>query len=251
MRSITRDNVVWRDDELIRVPKWFPVLSFVKYVDVDYSGKFLEMRWHSKPSEHFDLKQFDGQVETYLPCDGRVRCFEIGYRNAQGEKLLFERDSRRRLTQLTSPNKNWLRLSYGAGRSIADISDSRGRTVHYSYDERGQLTSVTYPSGEVLHYEYDSKQRLLTFSAAPDATTAPRVLLRNEYENGRIAKQTLADGGVYTYSYSPADSGPIRTAIVREPDGTTFDLDMRAPVDSIVRARDPGANSEDGWLLPE
>ena len=42
--------------------------SFVKYVDAgtDRSGELLELRWRSSPFEHFDLKQFDGEVETRL-----------------------------------------------------------------------------------------------------------------------------------------------------------------------------------------
>ena len=64
---------------------------------------------------------------------------------------------------MTSPNKSWLRLSYGEADRISEINDSRGRTVLYRYDESGRLVSVTYPSGEVLRYEYDSMQHLLTF----------------------------------------------------------------------------------------
>ena len=228
--------------ELDREPAWLPVLPLVKFVDADYSGKLLELRWRSSPFEHFDLKRFNGEVETYLPCDGpKVLCYLVGYRNLQGEQLRFERDGRRRLTQLTSPKKNWLRLSYGAGDRIAAIDDSRGRTVLYRYDERGRLVSVTYPSGEFFRYEYDDTQHLLTFSVAPNAKTAPRLLLRNEYQDGRLIKQTLAGGEIYTYSYDPE---PIHRATVHAPDGRIFDL-VISDWDSTIRERDQQSDPEE------
>jgi YD repeat-containing protein len=237
--------------ELDRVPAWLPVLPFVKYVDAgsDRSGKLLELRWRSSPFEHFDLKWFNGEVETYLPCDSRALCYLTGYHDARGEELAFERDDRRRLIQLTSPNKSWLRLSYGEADRIAEINDSRGRTVLYRYDESGRLASATYPSGEVLHYEYDSTQHLLTFSVAPDAMAAPRLLLRNEYEHGRLVRQIFADGKAYTYSYYPAGEEAVDTVIVRTPDDRIFAVDVNED-DSTVRERDTQPKQQ-GSRVPE
>jgi len=232
--------------ELVRVPRWLPMLSRVKYVDTDLSGKALEMRWHSDPFEHYDLKSFDGAVLTYLPCDRpKVLCYLTGYRNAQGQELKFERDSSRRLTRLTAPNGSWLRLNYGPSDHIVEISDSRGRTVRYGYDERNRLISVTYPSGEVFHYEYDNTQHLLTFSVSPDAKTAPLVLLRNEYESGRIAKQTFADGATYTYNYNLANDGSVNAARVRTPDGRIFNIDVGGDY-STVREQNPQPIVQEG-----
>jgi hypothetical protein len=131
-------------DELVRSPLWLPILSLVKYVDRDYSGNFYEMRWHSSPFGHYDLKHFGGDVKTFLPCSGfKQFCYLIGYKNAKGQALEFERDHDRKLIQLTSPNRSWLHFSYAAGNRISEINDSHGRKV--SYDERQRLTSVTYP----------------------------------------------------------------------------------------------------------
>lgn len=222
-------------EELVRVPRWLPILQLVKYIDTDYSGKYYEMRWRSSPFEHYALKSFDGTVKTYLPCTTpKVLCYLTGYRNSQGQELKFERDSSRRLVRLTSPNQSWLRFHYEDGNRIAEIEDSRGRTVRYGYDENNRLISVAYPSGEAFHYEYDNMQHLLTVSIKPDAKAAPQLLLRNEYENSRLTKQTLADGGVYTYSYIPENADPIRTARVHTPDGRVFNLDIGAE-DTIVR----------------
>jgi len=223
-------SVIYADGgrtELVRVPRWLPIVSLVKYVDADYSGKYYKMRWRSSPFEHYDLKRYDGEVKTYLPCNStKIMCYLTGYRNAQGQELKFERDGSRKLTRLTSPNNSWLRLSYGPSGHIAEIDDSRGRAVRYGYDRQNRLISVTYPSGEVFHYEYDGTQHLLTFSVAPDAKTAPRLLLSNEYENGRIAKQTFADGATYLYNYTSASDGSISAASVHTPDGKIFNINL-------------------------
>jgi YD repeat-containing protein len=136
-------------------------------------------------------------------------------------------------------------LNYGPSDHIVEISDSRGRTVRYGYDERNRLISVTYPSGEVFHYEYDNTQHLLTFSVSPDAKTAPLVLLRNEYESGRIAKQTFADGATYTYNYNLANDGSVNAARVRTPDGRIFNIDVGGDY-STVREQNPQPIVQEG-----
>jgi YD repeat-containing protein len=213
-------------DNLVREPRWLPILPLVKYVDSAFSGKLYEMRWHASPFEHYDLKRFDGEVKTYLPCDSpKVLCYLTGYKNAQGQELKFERDANRSLARLISPNKSWMHLIYGPG-GIAEIDDSRGRKVRYTYDSLNRMVSVAYPDGAVFHYEYDNTQHLLAFSIAPDATTVPSVILRNSYEKGRIASQTLADGSAYTYSYELAKDGSISESSVRTPDGRAFRIDF-------------------------
>jgi YD repeat-containing protein len=221
---------------LRRTPGWLPILPLVKYVDED-SGKFFQMNWRTTPFEHFELRRFDGEIKRFLPCNGStVYCYLVGYRSAQGDELVFERDQSRKLKQVTM-SKNWVQLHYGPENRIAEIVDSRGRKVEYSYDKRGRLEQVTYPSGEAFHYEYDDTQHLLTFSVAPDGISTPRVLLRNEYEQGKIVKQTFANGEVYEYSYTPVDSVPVHAASVRTPDDRVFDLSIDES-DSAIRERD-------------
>jgi YD repeat-containing protein len=243
MRQISVIHADGGRDTLDRTPAWLPILSWVKYVDTD-TGRLLDLRWRPRPFERFDLTRFNGDMETYLPCDNNsLPCYQVGYRNAQGQQLRFERDSRRRLSRLTSPNKSFLSLTYGPSNRIAAITDSRGRTVRYVYNERGQLISVAYPSGEALTYTYDATQHLLTFSATPNAITAPRLLLTNEYEHGLLVRQVLADGRTFTYSYSPANYSPtdsqgVQTATVHDPSRMTSEVFIRNANESIVRERE-------------
>ena len=228
---------------LRRIPKWLPAfallkepaLGFVKYVDTDFSGNYYEMRWHLTPVENFSLTRYDGETETYLPCDDRVRCYETSCRNRDGKELIFQRDQQRRLTRLTSPAGQWISLSYGPTNHITEITDSRGRAVRYGYDDRNRLVSVTYPSGEVYSYTYDDSQRLLTFSVATDANSMPQLLLRNYYRGGRLTKQELAGNRVYHYTYDPPDANAddIDSALVNTSGGATFKVRFEGDMSTI------------------
>lgn len=223
---------------LQRTPNMPLPLSQLRYVDTDYSGKMYELRWYSSPFEHFDLRKFNGEVQTYLPCGNGVICYQIGYRNADGQSLTFQRDGQRRLMRVTSPGNQWISLTYGPANTISEITDSHNRTVKYGYDDRKRLISVTYPSGEIYSYQYDDGQHLLTFSVAPDAKTAARTILRNTYEHGRLATQTLAGGSVYKYRYEESD-GAIRMAYVSAPDGSVFEVRITEDGSTIWRRSAP------------
>jgi hypothetical protein len=94
-------------EDLVRVPRWLPLLGMVKYVDTTHSGKFYEMRWHGSPFEHYDMKRYDGEVKTYLPCmSPEVYCSLIGIRDAEGREPQVVRDENRKLVRLTSPSNS-------------------------------------------------------------------------------------------------------------------------------------------------
>jgi YD repeat-containing protein len=220
---------------LKRTPRWLPVLAMVKYVDADYSGALYEMRWHATPFENFSLTRYDGATETYLPCDDKTLCYETGQRDREGHELAFQRDTQRRLTKLTSPAGQWISLRYGPADHITAITDSRGRTVKYGYDDRNRLVTVTYPSGAIYSYTYDNTQHLLTFSVAADSSSAPQLILRNSYRDGRLVKQELAGGRVYQYVYAPPESDVdgIDSALVSASDGTVFGVRFTGDLSTI------------------
>ena len=200
-------------------------LAALKYVDTTYSGKMYEMRWYGSPSERFELKKFNGDVQTFLPCDNKVICYQNGFRNAAGQQLTFQRDERRRLMRITSPGNQWIAFTYGPENHIIEINDSQGRKVDYGYDQRNRMVRVSYPSGEVHLYDYDDQQHLLTFSVATDAKSQPRLMLRNTWRGDWLTSQTLADGSVYKYNLQGLP-GDIRSATLSTPDGQRFELQM-------------------------
>jgi YD repeat-containing protein len=212
--------------ELVRSPRGVANLSLVTYVDKSTPG-FYDLRWRPTPFEHYDLRRFDGTVKAYLPCLGRGEmCYLTGYRNPNGEELKFERGEHRRLMRLTSPNQSSIRLEYTPSGSISQITDSTGRVVRYSYDDKNRLIGVAYPSGESCHYEYDDAQHLLAFSVSHGFDAMPTTLMRNEYANGLLIKQTIAGGSVYSYDYTLSGNHMISGATVHSADGRVFTLDI-------------------------
>ncbi len=236
MRHISINMDDQESNILVRSPYLLPVLWLDKWVD-EGSGQRLQMQWHGGPPERFEVARYNGEVETYLPCDGPLMCMLDGFRNARGERLLFERDAQRRLTRLTSPGGDWLQLSYERGPAIREIEDSRGRRVSYGYDDRQNLVSVSYPSGEVLRYVYDEAQNLTEFSVQAAAAEQPRTLMRNVYDHGALVRQTLADGESYSYQYDPPAAAEKRFVRVQASDGSIFDVKIEGSLSQIFRRR--------------
>jgi hypothetical protein len=214
-------------EDVVRVPRNQTNLALAKYVGGP-TGKYYEMHWIARPYERYELRRYDGLLKIYLPClSPKVLCKLVGYGDSvQRQGLTFTRDNERRLVQLSSPHNSWLRFHYGQLGGIVAIDDSSGRTLRYGYDDRNRLISVTYPSGQIFRYEYDNAQHLLNFSVAPNASAPPVTILRNQYTGGKLAKQTLAGGAVYTYRYNPVGASEFRSATVQVSDGRVFNVEI-------------------------
>jgi len=213
-------------DHFLREPRWLPFFSLAKYENAQESG-LSELRWRPGNPEHFELRRFDGEVSTYLTSYvvGKY-CLLNGYRAPNGQELKFERDGDRRLIRLTSPGNNWLHLSYTPDGEIEEADDNLGHVVRYGYNASNQLVTVIHPSGETVRYEYDDAQHMLTFSVAASPDAPPRVLFRNEFQNGLLVSQTLSGGRVYTYRYDGTDPEHIYSVTASMPDGKTYKIDF-------------------------
>ena len=226
MALLHRVGPEFTNEDLRRVPWWLPVESLDKWVDAESSGRWLTMTDRMLPREHFELKDLHGNVETYMTCEGKIPCYLDGYRNAQGQALRFERSGKdRRLDRLVSPNGSWLKLSYDAKNRLTEIRDNHGRAVRYGYNAQDQLVRVTHADGELMSYAYDGQQRLVAVSAAPDETAVPQELMRNTYDAaGWLTRQTLGDGGVYSYVRHPVAGRGRMWLTVTTPDGHSTDV---------------------------
>lgn len=168
---------------------------------------------------------FRGAVATLGPSsiqlrfkDGRVWTFNGDGRNNTGRLMRQEdrngnvidiaRDGQGRITQITEPAGRALTFSYtGIGSSIASITDSIGRTVSYTYSA-GRLASMTDPAGGTTQYVYDGQDRMTAITDARNIT-----FITNEYDaQGRVARQTSVDGGVWEFHYIPVDAAGLREA---------------------------------------
>ena len=124
-----------------------------------------------------------------------------------------------RIASVTEPAGRSVLFSYdGLGR-VAFLTDPLGRQVRYGYDPAGRVETVADPAGGTTRYTYDASHRILTI-------TDPRgiTFLTNEYDaNGRVSRQTQADGGVFTFAYILTGSAVTQT-VVTDPRGnaTTY-----------------------------
>lgn len=117
------------------------------------------------------------------------------------------------ITQLTSPNGRWLKLTYDGSNRVTEVKDNFGRTVSYTYDASGRLWKETDANSGVTEYTYDSSHRMLTIKD-------PRgnVYLTNTYDSaGRVDTQTLINTGTYEIDYTVDGSGKITQADVTDP----------------------------------
>jgi len=113
------------------------------------------------------------------------------------------------ITRVESPNGRYIDFTLDTAGRVTAAKDNLGRTFTYAYDATGRLTKVTDPLNGERNYTYDSNHRLLT-AKDPRNTTA----VTNEYDtNGRVSKQTLADGNYFTYAYTLTSGKVTRTEI--------------------------------------
>ena len=229
MKHISIASAGSTDVGLTRRPSWLSLFAFSTWVDSEASGSALKLRWKARPTEHFDLTRFNGEIESYLPCTDADICYLSGYQDPTGQTLIVERDQQRNLLSLSAPGGNWVRVTHDQNPEvkirITDITDSQGHRVKYAYNHKGQLSEVAYPSGEVLSYEYDGNQNLLSVGASFGGE--PKVtLITNRYDRGHLVAQTLADGRTYSYDFQPAANGKFARAWVRSPDGTLYQIEI-------------------------
>jgi RHS repeat-associated protein len=153
--------------------------------------------------------------------DGRVWRFSFSGRllsqtDRLGNTVTVTRDTQLRVTALTDPAGRQFTFTYdGLNLRISSARDPLGRIVQYGYDATGLLTSVTDAAGGVTTYTYDpSSFRLLTI-------TDPRGItyLTNEYDgDGRVSRQTLADGGTWGFAYT-AKGSRVSETVLTDPRG--------------------------------
>jgi YD repeat-containing protein len=130
------------------------------------------------------------------------------------------------IQRITSPAGRYVEFTYDASNRITmakDNKDNGGRTVTYEYDSAGRIWRVTDPMGGITEYTYDSSHRMLTLKD-------PRgiVYLTNEYTNGKVTKQTQADGSTYQFAYTTDASNNVIRTDVTDPRGNVKRVEFNA-----------------------
>ncbi|MBA4373205.1 MAG: hypothetical protein C0402_10140 [Thermodesulfovibrio sp.] len=168
------------------------------------------------------LKMDDGSIYTFDQ-DGRL----IQISDGKGNQLSIERRPSSEggyLKKITNQegrfvtfNQTWTGNFYRTDL----ITDSSGRTVGYGYETDPlsiypRLKTVSNPDGSSIQYNYDSAGRM---SEVINEKGVREVL--NEYDSdSRVIRQTHADGGVVTFSYTFGAGGIPQTSMTA-PNGAT------------------------------
>ena len=145
--------------------------------------------------------------------DGSIWQFDLAGRlqsqtDRNGNTIQLSRDSQGRVVRIGLFFGGELTVNY-TDAGIASITDPIGRQVRYSYDALGRLDTVTDPAGGTTRYTYDSAHKMLTVTDGRGIT-----FLTNEYDSdGRVVRQTQADGGVWTFDYTSSGSFISQTAV--------------------------------------
>ncbi|WP_162916211.1 RHS repeat-associated core domain-containing protein [Burkholderia sp. PAMC 26561] len=161
----------------------------------------------------------------------------LAFTDKNGNKVTIERNTPNNdVSRVVSPNGRFITFAYDDNYRVTQITDISGRIVQYQYDDLGRLSAVTDPNGGVERYTYDSNNNMLSVTDARG-----NLKIQNTYEPTYqgVATQTLADGGVYHFSYgfssatATASSFPKHlTTDVTDPNGVlsrrTFDTNQNA-----------------------
>ena len=167
------------------------------------------MRWNG---DGWDLRLTDGTVYVF----GENAPLQA-IRDRHGNQVTIAHQSRTlgNITHVTSPNGRWIAFTYDANDRITEAKDNIGRTVRYGYDANGNLSTVTDPENNVTTYTFTAANQLATIKDGRGI-----VFLTNQYADGRVVEQTLADPSArYQYAYTLDAAGNITGADVTDPRG--------------------------------
>ncbi|MFH0790479.1 MAG: RHS repeat-associated core domain-containing protein [Candidatus Omnitrophota bacterium] len=102
------------------------------------------------------------------------------------------------LTKITDSVGREINLTYDERGRLVKLTDFSGRDVIYGYDQSGNLISVTDPAGNITQYSYDADRNL-------HSITDPRgnTYLTNTYNSqDQLVSQTYGGNTLY-FNYSP------------------------------------------------
>ena len=87
---------------------------------------------------------------------------ENGYTDKNGEGLTFARDSKGRITNISSSDGKRMNYAYDKNDNLVSVTDALGNVVSFSYDDKHNMTGMTDSRGyEVSRNEYDESGRLV------------------------------------------------------------------------------------------
>ncbi|HKP95220.1 MAG TPA: DUF6531 domain-containing protein [Fibrobacteria bacterium] len=139
----------------------------------------------------------DGVVEIADPNGNRITLTATGVTHSTGDELLFNRDSKGRITSIVDEQRRTVAYTYDSHGNLASSADPLGNVTQYKYAQDHFLTDILDPRGvRVSRTEYDSAGRMIRqITPAGDTVLASHDLANRQ--------ETLedAEGGITRFSY--------------------------------------------------
>ncbi|MGN6558114.1 MAG: RHS repeat-associated core domain-containing protein [Solirubrobacterales bacterium] len=158
-------------------------------------------------------------------------------RDPYGNMLTLTRASGQtgNVTKVTSPHGRWAKFSYDASNRITEITDNGGRHLKYTYTS-GRLSKVEGLAGRTTEYEYDGSGRMKAVINARG-----NKYLQTAYDaNGRVEKQTTADGGTFEFSYKLTEAGKPEATTITDPLGNQRKVEFNSEGFPTAEIEAPG-----------
>jgi YD repeat-containing protein len=171
----------------------------------------------------WDLRLRDGSLyifpESYhgkRGVDGAL----IELRDPNSQKVTMQRDERRNLQKISTPNQRWIKFEHDTADRIMTAQDDQGRKVTYLYDHGGRLAEIR-GLRSVTRYRYGN-----IYMTAVEQNG--RQLAEFDYHRGRVSRVTLADRGTYRfrYQFDPVKSERVVRSLVTAPDGSESPVEI-------------------------
>jgi hypothetical protein len=204
--------------------------------------------WYSQTStySYWRINRRDGTVMAFGNATGGL--LDV-VRDRFGNEIWLNRDPAAtqgdRITSIVSyPSGRWINFTYVSANDdfVAAASDSAGRTVSYAYEtvnagsrflQRLRFVTdahqTTQSTPKKLEYRWNPTLTVNDNSTGlPSPGTQITEILdargnravKNEFDaQGRVFRQTLANGGIFTYDYASADPACSGSVRVTDPNG--------------------------------
>ncbi len=184
----------------------------------------------------YRLREDEGGYTITNLTDGSRHIFDsygllTAMEDVQGNRTGLFYDMDFHLKQITSPSGKVYGITLDGENRIASVTLPDGYGITYSYDEADNLVTVTDQAGDTIRYEYDGSHYMTAWYDENG-----NKVVENVYDpEGRVVKQTDAEGGVVTLAYeTKAEGGGQTTGTDAQGNVTVYTYDDRYRTTAIA-----------------
>lgn len=176
-------NVQWRHNYQI---------SLAKYQDEDVIITLSDMT-----QRKFIFDEPSLTYSTPYPNGDNLKLTTDGWQYTDANQLFYFFDGAGTLTKISNELNEHLIFTYIDGK-LAVVTNDKGETLSYSYNEHGLLTSVIQPSNKLILLNYDSRNNLTSViypdNSPEDLSDNPSEFYHYEHADYPYALTGITDG---------------------------------------------------------